>query len=193
VKAVGLTFDDGPHPAVTPAILKVLRLHDARGTFFLLGGRIPEREWIVHQIVDEGHEIGNHLLTDVPSIRLAPTEFERQLLETHRLLSRFAPVRWFRPGSAWFNCVMLDQLRRHGYRCVLGSVYAFDAQVPIVAYVARHILCNVRPGAIIVLHEGTAERIRTAAVLRRVLPELNSRGYKVATLSELGKLSCPPQ
>ncbi len=84
---------------------------------------------------------------------------------------------------------MPKQLARHGYTCALGSAYAYDCHVPSEWYVATHILLNTRPGSIIILHDGSEGRRQTAAVLRRVLPELRRRGYRVMTLSELADRS----
>ncbi len=182
---VALTIDDAPHPALTPAILDVLAEHRARATFFVLGERVSGNERILGRIAEEGHELGNHLMADVPSIRLSAEEFERELLQTHRLLSPFGPVRWFRPGSGWFSQRMIGQLERHGYRCALGSAYAYDCHIPSAWYASRHILLNTRPGSVIVLHDGSESRWRTVATLEYVLPELGRRGYRVVTLSEL--------
>jgi peptidoglycan/xylan/chitin deacetylase (PgdA/CDA1 family) len=80
---------------------------------------------------------------------------------------------------------MLDQIHRHGYRCAMASTYALEF-IPVSApYAARHILLNVRPGGVIVLHDGTADQERTVGVLQRVLPALRRRGYQVVTISEL--------
>ncbi len=182
---VALTIDDAPHPALTPAILDVLAKHRARATFFVIGERILNNEQTLRRIVEEGHELGNHLMTDTPSIRLSAEAFERHLLQTHDLLSRFGSVRWFRPGSGWYRRRMLEQIRRYGYRCALGSAYAYDSHIRSAWYVSRHILRHTRPGAVIILHDGGASRWRTVDVLRRVLPELERRGYQVVTLSEL--------
>src|SRR3712207_444455 len=95
---VALSFDDSPHATSTPRILDVLAEHDARATFFMIGEHVAGSEEIVRRLVDEGHELGNHMMSDAPSARLPATEFERELLQTHELLTRFGPVRWFRPG-----------------------------------------------------------------------------------------------
>lgn len=182
---VALTIDDGPDPAATPKILDVLGRHDAHATFFLLASRVPGNEELVRRTVEEGHEIANHLVADEPSILLGDSEFERQLLEADSVLSDFAEVRWFRPGSGWYNDEMLSTLRRHGYQCALGSVYPFDPQVPSSWFATRYVLWNVRPGSIIVLHDYGARGDRTAKALTTILPELNRRGWRVVTLSEL--------
>ena len=182
---VALTIDDGPDAVATPKILEVLAQHDAHATFFLVTSRIPGNEDVVLRIVEGNHELANHLTTDEPSIGLAPSEFERQLLASHKILTRFSDVRWFRPGSGWYNAAMLATLHKHGYRCALGSVYPFDPQLPSSWFATHYILSNVRPGSIIVLHDYGARGERTASALATILPELNRRGFRVVTLSEL--------
>ena len=182
---VALSFDDSPHATSTPRILDVLAKHDAHATFFMIGDHVGGNEEIVRRLVDEGHELGNHMMSDAPSARLSAAEFERQLLQMHELLAPFGPVRWFRPGHTWFNRRMLDQIRRHGYQCAMASAYAYEF-LPISApYAARHILLNVRPGGVIILHDGVVDQERTLAVLERILPALRRRGYRVVTVSEL--------
>lgn len=190
---VALTIDDGPDPVTTPKILDLLKQHGAHATFFLITERIPWNEDVVARTVKEGHELGNHLNTDTPSILLDAPEFERQLLASHRVLSQFAEVHWFRPGSGWYNGEMLSILDRHGYRCALGSVYPFDPQIPSAWFAAEYVLRNVRPGSIIVLHDNGARGERTVAALATILPELRRRGLQVVTLSELLEFNRHPE
>jgi peptidoglycan/xylan/chitin deacetylase (PgdA/CDA1 family) len=182
---VALTIDDGPDPSTTPRILDLLGEHDARATFFLISGRIPGSEDVVSRMVEEKHELANHLTTDEPSTLLSPAEFERQLLEAHAVLSQFADVRWFRPGSGWYNAEMLSTVHEHGYRCALGSVYPFDPQIASAWFSTRYVLGNVQPGSIIILHDHGARGERTLTALATILPELDRRGFRVVTLSEL--------
>ena len=83
---VALTVDDGPDPVSTPLILSELRRHGARATFFLIAGRVRDREQLVRQLVAERHEIGNHFIRDRAGIRLEDDEFT----ET-----------WSRPMRCW--------------------------------------------------------------------------------------------
>ena len=182
---VALTIDDSPHPEITPRILDALAEHDAHATFFVIGEHVFGNEEIVRRMTAEGHELGNHLMADAPSHRLPAAEFERQLLRTHELLAPYGPVRWCRPGHGWFNRRMLAQLHAHGYRCAMASAYSLELRPTSARYAARHILLNARPGAVIVLHDGAGMGRQTVAVLRRLLPELKRRGYRVVTVSEL--------
>lgn len=184
-RVVALTFDDGPDPSHTPAILDVLRAHDAHATFFLISSSVPGNEALVSAIVECGHEIGNHMTCDEPSARMSPSAFEAELNAAGTVLARFGPVRWCRPASGWYNKRMVASIERAGYRLALGSVYPYDAHVPSSRMASAYILANARPGAVVILHEGAARGARTVATLQRVLPVLRSRGYRFVTLSEL--------
>ena len=184
-RIVALTLDDGPDAAHTPQILDVLRAHDARATFFLISSRVAGNEALVRAAVAEGHELGNHLTRDEASIGLSPEAFANAAAEAGRVLGEFGTVRWLRPASGFYDAEMLDIIDRAGYRCALGSVYPFDPHVPSARFAAAYVLANVRPGAVMVLHEGGDRGRRTVEALRQVLPVLRSRGYRVLTLSEL--------
>ena len=187
-RVVAITIDDGPDPAHTRAILDLLRTHDARATFFLISSRVPGNEALVAAIATEGHELGNHLTRDESSIRLRPDAFAAAIREAGSVLRRFGTVRWLRPASGWYNETMLDTIEREGYRCALGSIYPYDAHQSSPRLSTAYVSSNVRPGAVIVLHDGGDRGGRTIEVLRRVLPVLHERGYRVVTLTELAAL-----
>jgi peptidoglycan/xylan/chitin deacetylase (PgdA/CDA1 family) len=182
---VALTIDDGPDPAVTPRILDVLQEYEAHATFFLLTSRLPGSGEILERMLEEGHEIANHLVYDDRSIALSDEEFESQLIESHALLAEYTDQRYFRPGSGWYSPDMLSTLDEQGYRCVLGSVYPFDPQLPSTWFATNYILLNTQPGSIIVMHDYGARGERTADALEVILPELDRLGYRVVTLSEM--------
>lgn len=182
---VALTIDDGPDPISTPKILDLLEHYNGKATFFVITSRLPGNEPLVRRLVAEGHELANHLTTDEASILLKSIEFERRLLEAHAVLSRFSKVRWFRPGSGWYNEKMLSIVHKHGYRCVLGSIHPFDPQIPSSWFITQHVLWKVRSGSIIALHDNGGRGQRTTRALAAILPELKRRGFRLVTLSEL--------
>jgi len=183
-KVVALTIDDGPSDQ-TGEILQALEESGARATFFLIGSRMKRRPDVVWRIVDAGHEIGNHTMEETASILLDPDEFAHQLRETDSLLSGYADPRWFRPGSGWYDRSMLDEARGAGYRIVLASMWPIDSYLPWTPIVAEYVRRQARPGAILVVHDGPGRGARTAATLRRVLPELRRQGYEVTTVGDL--------
>jgi peptidoglycan/xylan/chitin deacetylase (PgdA/CDA1 family) len=142
-------------------------------------------------MIEEGHEIGNHLTRDQPSINLAPAAFDSALVGAGQSLSRFGPVRWARPGGGRYDQRMVATMQQRWYQCALGSVYPYDAEIPSSRFSSTFVLAHVRPGAIIVLHDRAARGRRTTAALHRLLPELRRRGLHVLTLSELTALASP--
>jgi len=184
-KVVALTLDDGPDSATTPELLRILAKNNARATFFLISGNLPGNDSLVERLVREGHEIGNHFSKNEASIALSPREFVKSFLAADSALRKFAPVRWVRPGSGHYNKRMIETFRDHGYHCALGSVYPFDPQIPWPAYSRWVIRRQIRPGAVIILHDGTYKGRNTIKTLEQLLPDLARRGYRVTTLSEL--------
>jgi peptidoglycan/xylan/chitin deacetylase (PgdA/CDA1 family) len=185
---IALTIDDGPDAVTTPQILDILEKYKVKVTFFLISEHIPGNEALVSRMDAEGHELGNHMTRNQPSIRLPIESFEDDLLQADEVISRFGPVTWFRPGSGWYNQEMLTAASTHGYHCALGSVYPFDPQIGSAWYSRNYVLWKVKPGDIIVLHDYQARGVRTIKVLESLLPDLISRGYTFVTLSELSEL-----
>ncbi|MBN1407104.1 MAG: polysaccharide deacetylase family protein [Calditrichaceae bacterium] len=186
-KLVALTIDDGPDSFTTRQILSVLEQYNAKATFFLIGSRVHGNQDVVSKIVEQGHEIGHHMFTGKTTIRMPYDEFTEQFNKTDSILSQYAEVRWFRPGSGWYNDEMIEYLSDSdcNYRCVLGSVYPFDVQIPSTTFAAVFILINTRPGSIIVLHDRGDRGKRTVKVLSKIIPKLQKRGYTFVTLSKL--------
>ena len=85
----------------------------------------------------------------------------------------------------FYNTGMVEVAERHGYQLVLGSTFPYDTHIHSSRFASEFILRTVQPGDIIVLHDGEERGLRTAKTLATVLPELQKRGYKVTTLSEL--------
>jgi peptidoglycan-N-acetylglucosamine deacetylase len=184
-RTVALTFDDGPDPVTTPGLLAVLAAHRARGTFFVVGERGHRHPALLAAIVGAGHELGNHLGRDEPSVLLGRAEFDRQLAGVHELLTRYGPVRFWRPGSGWFTPSMLRSAAELDYRCALGSAGLIASRYPSPEALAARLARRCRPGAVIVLHEGPTGRDGVVPVVDQLLRELGRRGLSAVTLSEL--------
>jgi peptidoglycan/xylan/chitin deacetylase (PgdA/CDA1 family) len=184
-KFIALTIDDGPNRVTTTKILDVLDKYGARATFFVIGENLRGNEDIVQRMVDNGHELGNHLMEDKPSISLSSQEFESDLVETGKILRQFGRVQWLRPASGWHNHEMVRIAHRHDYRVVLGSIFPFDTHIPSSWFASVQILVNASPGSIIVLHDTQLWGERTRLTLEKVIPQLMSRGYEFVTLSDL--------
>ncbi|OZC01926.1 polysaccharide deacetylase family protein [Rubricoccus marinus] len=182
---IAITFDDGPEPGHTDAVLDLLAEHGARGTFFLMGERVKANPTLTRRIADEGHEVANHGWGPMAGILLSESQLRRSIARTDRLLRAFGEPRWYRPSTGFYDGRALRAAEAEGYRIALGSIYSNDPQLTFVGVQARHILREVRSGDVIVLHDGIGDRTKAPEILRRVLPELARRGYRIVPLSEL--------
>jgi peptidoglycan/xylan/chitin deacetylase (PgdA/CDA1 family) len=183
---VALTIDDGPDPTTTPPLLEVLRRHDARATFFLIGERAVAHDELVRAVASAGHELGNHLWQDRPSVRLPPDQFRRELLKVDRLLRAHGDVSLFRPGSGWSTRRMLRDAALRGYRCVLGSPWLLVTQYDQdPAAQGRRLGSRAHAGAIVVLHEGPPDRQAVAVAADALLETLAQRGLRAVTVREV--------
>ncbi len=183
---VALTIDDGPHPSTTPALLDVLDRHEAQATFFLIGERAAHRDALVGAIVGRGHQLGNHLWRDRPSVRLPREQFRHELRRVHEELRSHDDVSVFRPGSGWFTPQMLRDASQLGYRCVLGSPWLLATEYrgdPVMQ--GRRLGLRAHAGAIAVLHEGTDARRAVAVVADALLTALTDRGLRAVTVRDL--------
>ena len=185
VPVFALTFDDGPDPHTTPGLLEALAAHRARATFFLIGERVQVHPELVAAIVAGGHEIGNHMMRDEVSARQSEAAFRDDLARTAELLAPYAPVRWFRPGSGWFTPRMLRTAAAQGLHAVLGTLVAAHRGGPADARIGPRLLAGIRPGSIVVLHEGSAKRAGVAGTTDWLLGALAAKGLSAVSVSAL--------
>ncbi|KAI4165486.1 MAG: hypothetical protein LQ342_000896 [Letrouitia transgressa] len=189
-KVIALTIDDGPSE-YTDEIMQILKSNGATATFFIIGSQVAGREKTLQDIVRNGNELGNHAMHDEPSRSLSDSTLveeihsvEEMMHKAYDVVGKEPPPKYFRPGSGFFSGRMRKMLGRLGYRLVLGSIYPHDPQIPFWRVNVSHILSMVRPGGIIICHD---RRSWTAPMLRKVLPEIVRKGYRIVTVTELLK------
>ena len=193
--AIALTFDDGPSEW-TPALLDILREHDARATFFVLGSAVAGREDTVHRIVDEGHELGSHLYKHRDPAQLSDHELAEELERTSRTLEAVVGTapRLVRPPYGHDAKRVSRVAASIGLGpAVLGNVDPSDWCVSEPETIVRSVLEGASPGAIVFLHDGvpagdtdaTQSRTPTVRAVAGLLPALTDRGYALVTVSEL--------
>jgi peptidoglycan/xylan/chitin deacetylase (PgdA/CDA1 family) len=186
-RAVALTIDDAPHPDVTPGILNELRRHGARATFFVIGANAAAHPLLLEAIRADGHEIANHLYTDRMSARLRDAEFVDELKRTDALIQPPDAPKWCRAGSGVLTARMVRRMQEHGYTAVAGTAYPIDLYTN-VRITVLHFLRNVRPGAVLVLHDGGPARATNIRTVSLLLPRLREMGYRIVSLGELWRM-----
>lgn len=160
-----LSFDNGPEPETTPAVLDILARRGLKATFFVIGKKVadPERRRLAERAYDEGHWIGNHTYSHgVPLGRLSGDDVaEREIDRTQAILGSLAhPQRWFRPfgngghlDDGLLRPQVVDRLIAGGYSCVLWNAVPHDWDDPD-GWVERALSqCAAQPWTLMVLHD----------------------------------------
>lgn len=182
---VWLTIDDGPDPEDTPRVLDVLDAYGARATFFVVGERARRFPALVREVVDRGHQLGNHTMDHAQYSFWAagPRRAARQIEDCQKVVEDAAGVRprWFRAPVGFENPFVSAAVERLGLQTVGWSARGFDGVVADVDRVLDRLRPGLRDGAIVLAHE----RGRNAAgepiavdVLRGVLGSLAERGLR---------------
>ena len=196
-RRIALTYDDGPNPAFTPELMRILDRYDARATFFLIGEWAEREPGLIRELEAAGHAIGNHTYTHptMPMLSSAGVTEEmarcRAAVEAsgvqfstvgHESLMR-PPYGRRRPGT-------LRAVRAAGYVPVTWSVTCYDwRKSATTAKIARRAGRAIE-GEIVLLHDGsnetpTADRAASVAATEEVLRRRTAEGYSFVTVPEL--------
>ena len=192
---VYLTFDDGPNPRVTPALLDVLRDTGARATFFLIDAHVTDATApIVRRMFDEGHGVGLHSDTRGLMIK-TPDDLAALLVRNAERIERLTghrPCRLFRPHAGWRSGSMYEALMRIDHRLVGWTWGLWDwnwYRPPEAEGLAQRLIRRVSAGDILVMHDGhhlnpEADRRYAIEATRMLVPALDARGYQFDALCD---------
>ncbi|WP_224283561.1 polysaccharide deacetylase family protein [Streptomyces sp. LS1784] len=178
-RVVALTIDDGPHPRHTPTVLALFETYGIRATFFLIGENVAEHPALAREIADRGHHVANHTWTHPDLRHLSEGKVRDELERTSDLLQRTTGRQptWFRaPGGDWSE-TSLKVAADLGMRNMAWSVDPRDWARPGTPAIIDRVLRNVRPGSIVLNHDGGGDRSQTVAALKAYLPVLVDSGY----------------
>jgi peptidoglycan/xylan/chitin deacetylase (PgdA/CDA1 family) len=188
--AVALTFDDGPHPQGTPAVLETLRKRGATATFFLVGEQVTRYPALVAEIVAAGHGAELHCFRHRNNLRLGPRSFLEDAERARVAIEQASgqPVACYRPPYGIFSAPTLRAVKRRGWRSVLWSRWGRDWDRGATAEsIARRSSAGIAAGDIVLLHDADyysarGSWVRTAAALPLILDEIEACGLKTASL-----------
>lgn len=190
-RTVALSFDDGPHPHFTPAILDLLERHNLPATFFLIGRYVLKYPLLSQRIAAGKHEIGNHTFSHriLPLLRDEEVKAElHQTEEAIRIHTGRMP-RFVRPPMGLFTKRTVNLIEACGYNTVIGDVYPRDPHLPGKDKIYQRVMRRVRPGSIIILHDGgntrNVDRSQTVWAAEKIIASLLHEGYRFVTISEL--------
>lgn len=186
-KYVALTFDDGPHPEVTPRILESLKKHDAKATFFMLGSQVEYYPSLAKQVMEAGHEIGDHTMNHQDLTLLQPNQISEEIQESSRIIQKATgkiPT-LLRPPYGASNDNVTQVATDLGLPIVMWSVDSFDWKSRNAEAINEEVMSNVAPRSIVLMHDIHST---TADALPELLTSLDKMGYQLVTVSQLLEL-----
>lgn len=191
-KAVSLTFDDGPDSRNTALLLDTLKKHSTRATFFVTGINAEKNPFLLQRMRHEGHEIGNHSYSHA-DFNYKSTEFILdEIVKTNDIIFRITGQRptLFRPPGGYLSYDMVDLVRKENLTIAYWTYQqdSKDWRGIKASQIANHIIRNIKPGQIIILHDGGPNGMETVKAVDMLIPELTKQGYRFLTVSELIKL-----
>jgi peptidoglycan/xylan/chitin deacetylase (PgdA/CDA1 family) len=182
-----ITFDDGPSPVWTPRILDILQREHVRATFFVLGFRSEKYPWLVRRIHKEGHEIGNHGYYHTYIVHQNQRWVQAEVRRADAAIEAACGVKpmYFRPPGGILNAANLQAVRKMGHPIAMWTVDTNDWKATSAASIIGTIRRDVKPGAIILMHDGIDSSSRyTVKALPSVIHYLRQAGYSLQVLPE---------
>ncbi len=176
-RAVYLTFDDGPHPTITPFVLQCLQQHDAKATFFCVGENVARYPDTYAQVLSAGHATGNHTHKHVNGWQVKAAGYKNSVDEAAQLIHS----KLFRPPYGRITPRQVRALK--GFDIVMWNVLSgdFDGDLSPEKCL-KNVVNNSKAGSIIVFHDSEKAFKRLEYALPRALEFFAEQGYKMLSL-----------
>ncbi|CAG7646610.1 Peptidoglycan-N-acetylglucosamine deacetylase [Paenibacillus solanacearum] len=189
-KTIALTFDDGPDPLYTPAILDVLKAAGATASFFVLGEKLEHYPELARRIAREGHDLGNHTYSHPDLARVEAERLDEELIKTDRLIGQITGKKpcLFRPPYLSSNRQVTDSAQKLGYLTIMASVDTKDYKRPATKNIVHTALSKMSRGSIILMHDSGGDRRQTVKAVEILMGKLGHRRYTCVSVSRLLQL-----
>jgi peptidoglycan/xylan/chitin deacetylase (PgdA/CDA1 family) len=185
MKKLSLTFDDGPSPPCTEALLAVLSYHSVPATFFMIGQRMRSHEATVKRVEAAGHAIGNHTRTHRNLCGAPPESIDYEIDGWGQ---------YFRPPGGHYDEGILEYLRLHDIRLAMWDAEGLDWKLKTADEIMGHLSAQIErldgEGGIVLLHDGDSEdpngnRWATVEATDRIITHYRAKGYVFVPLGEM--------
>lgn len=186
-KVVSFTFDDGSDGGHINEILAILRQHNIKATFFLTGAATQQHPSLIRNIVNQGHEIGNHSFNHPDFTKISAAQMRDQLNRAETAIKNATgktskPL--FRPPFGAVNQTVLNTVGDNGYtKTIMWTIDTVDWRGDSAATMTNKVVNNIVPGAIVLMHTG--QDTFTPEALPGMISKLKSLGYQFVTVSQL--------
>ncbi len=184
-KKIALTFDDGP-TELTPKFLELLKQNNTKATFFCIGKQIEKHPEIFKQIIENGHEIGNHTFShDNKTGFLSTKKMMEEIVKCDKTIENFGiSTSLYRPPFGVSNPNIAKAISNLNKKSIGWNIRSLDTILKDPEKIFKRIQKKIKPGSIILLHD-TSEK--SAEVLEKLLLFLEQNQYETVTVSELIK------
>lgn len=188
-KVVALTYDDGPGQN-TGAILEILEREAVPATFFMIGKNIEDNPQMAKKVLSLGHQIGNHSYSHQRATLSGPAFWQEEVEKTDQLIRTigFNEEIMFRPpfGKKLFTLPWV--LHKMNKLSITWDAESRDTETQDEGKLEKNVLSHVRPGSIILFHDGGGAKPGTIGMTAAVIKELKNQGYRFLTVAQLLKL-----
>lgn len=175
-KAIYLSFDDGPHPQITPFVLDELSKYNASATFFCIGKNVVANPAIYQRILAEGHAVGNHTFNHLNGWKTSKEEYVANVLKAHKIIKS----NLFRPP---YGKILPSQYKAllqkdEPFKIIMWSVLSGDFDTAITAeQCCKNVVNNAKSGSVIVFHDSEKANERMKYALPVVLKTFTEQGF----------------
>lgn len=174
-----LTFDDGPHPEITPFVLAQLAKYKAKGTFFCVGDNVLKYPEVYQQILTEGHKVGNHTFHHLNGWKTKAQDY----IDDVSLAKQQIDAPLFRPPYGRIRHSQAKALNNAGFEVVYWSLLSGDFDVNLSPQdCLKNVSERMRPGDIIVFHDSEKAWDRLSFVLPLILEQVTNQGWQLKSL-----------
>lgn len=174
-----LTFDDGPHPRITSAVLDILKKHDAKATFFCIGDRVKRFPEIYQRICDEGHAVGNHTMHHLNGWKSSFDKYGNDVDEA----AKYINSNLFRPPYGRMNRKQFNAISSKGMKTFMWTVLSgdYDYRLSPERVYAR-VIRDMEQGNIYLFHDSEKAEVNMVFVLEKFIEYAQRHDYTFSTI-----------
>lgn len=181
---VMLTFDDGPHPELTPKTLDILKEKQVKAMFFLIGKNVEAHPELVKRIITEGHRVGGHTYLHEPAFGFKfGSALDKDIMRAQNLLTDLSGKEevYFRPPFGVTNPNIAQVIKKRGLQMIGWSLRTYDTAYDFDSLKVQKIVSQTKPGDIILMHERVKS---TCDALPELIDGIRKRGMDFGVLSQ---------
>ena len=180
-KEIFLSFDDGPHPRITPLVLDMLATHGAKASFFCIGDRVKRYPDIYQRILDEGHAVGNHTFHHLNGWKTNDTDYLTNITEAALCIDSML----FRPPYGRMKESQANAISKMGYKTIMWTVLSGDYDKSLSPEeCAQRVLGNIKPGYIHLFHDSEKAEKNMIHALGKLLDATKMKGFQCEKINE---------